>query len=331
MLTKDNYRKYPAIHYSLLSKLSKDPKGVLSEEKDFSDGITFGDALDILLTQGEKEFEEKYCVCKVDKPTGQMGDFVDAFYKLKDSNLAYEVAGFKRDSITKVLGRFAKEGEDYYNFLVQSEGKQVISYEMYMKVLDAISTLKSHPFTEVYFDKPRKGIEIKYQVPLLFKIDDSEGKCLLDILVIDHEKKIIYPLDLKSMGDYVNTFPASFMKWNYYLQASFYTYGLKQLYPDYTIDNFKFIVISSLQLNKPLIYKCSDEDLLVGELGGVNKITNKKIKGWRQLYEDYLWHLNNNLWEYPREVYENNGEVELGMFKYEFEKGIYVEEQHKEE
>ena len=329
MLTLQNYREYPAIHYSLLSKIATDPSNL--EFNNDNDGITFGDALDILLTQSEEEFDKRYAVAKVDKPTGQMGEFVEALYKLKKFDEAYETVGFKRDSLEKVVDRFSLEGADYHDFLQMAEGKKIISYEMYKDVLKAINTLKIHDFTSVYFNEPREGVEIKYQVPILFKVDGNECKALLDVLVIDHEKKLIYPIDLKSTGEYINMFPSSFLKWKYYLQASFYSYGVKQLYPDYTVDNFKFIVISSQQLTKPLVYTCTDEDLLVGEKGGLNRFTNKKVKGWRQLYEDYLWHLNNDLWEYPKEVYENNGEIELGVLEYEFEKKAYVGEEHQEE
>lgn len=120
------------------------------------------------------------------------------------------------------------------------------------------------------------------------------------------------------MGDYINTFPVSFLKWRYDLQAAFYSEALRQQYPGYKVMNFKFIVISSLQLKKPLIYKCTDTDLLVGKHGGMNTFNNRKIKGYEQLMDDYVWHSENNLWEYPREVYERNGEVDLNVLKYEF-------------
>jgi hypothetical protein len=336
MLTKDNYREYPAINYSLLSKLSRDPSAVLAEEKDFSDGIMFGDALDILLTQGQEEFDKKYIVAKVERPTGQMGDFVDAYYKSHDIKEAYNIVGFKRDSLEKVYERFLKEGSEYLQFLCESEGKKVISAEMLMKVNQAINTLKTHQFTKEYFDysigtSNMIWFEKYHQLPLSFNVKDKECKGLLDMVFVNHGNKIVIPVDIKSMGDYVNSFPTNFQKWNYHIQAAFYTEALKQKYPDYEIKPFRFIVISSLQLNKPLIYTCTDNDLLVGKLGGVNTYTNRKVKGYEQLIDDYIWHSENNLWDYPREVYERNGEVDLDVFKYEFKKKTYDGEEYKEE
>lgn len=328
MLKREEYRGYSAIHYSLLSKLSYSPSSVLSEEKDFSDGILFGDILDILLTQGEEEFEKKYILNSIKRPTGQLGDFIDEYFKLGSFEIAYQNVGIKRDSIQKMIERFEEDGKEYYDLLleIKNTGKTLISYDFYMKVKATAENLKNHTFTKKYFDKNSK-YKILFQVPLLFKVDDIECKCLLDLLIIDDENKKIYPLDLKSTGDYVNNFKSNFIKWNYYLQASFYTEGVIQNYPDYSVDNFKFIVISSLEINKPLIYKCSDNDLLCGKKGGKLLPFNKKIKGYEELIRDYKWHIENDLWEYPREIYENEGEVELDIFEYEFKKTTYEKEQ----
>lgn len=194
MITKETYRDYPAIHYSLLSKVSRDPTTALSENKDFSDGMMFGDALDILLTQSQEEFDKRYIVAAVERPTGQMGDFIDAYYKFGDEEIAYNNVGFKRDSLSKVLHRFEDEGRDYYHFLHQCEGKKVIPVEMLMKVNEAINTLKTHPFTREYFDynigtSDMIWFEKHHQFPILFKVKDIECKALLDKVFINHTHK----------------------------------------------------------------------------------------------------------------------------------------------
>lgn len=332
MLTKENYREYPAINYSLLSKLSRDPSVALKDEKITGDGITFGDVLDILLTQGQEEFDKKYFIANIERPIGQMGDFVCLYQQYKNAEIAYKKVGFKRDSLEKILDRFEIEGRDYYNFLCKIDYKTPISAEMLMKVNQAINTLKTHPFTkDLLYQLQSNNYHFEQQLPLLFNARDKECKGLLDRVNIDHSAKTIQPLDIKTMSDYVSSFPTSFIKWNYHLQAAFYTEALKQKYPDYEIKPFKFIVISSQQLNKPLIYTCTDNDLLVGKLGGINTYTNRKVKGYEQLIDDYIWHLENDLWEYPREVYKRNGEVDLDVFKYEFKKKVYDREEYKEE
>lgn len=340
MLTKENYREYPAINYSYLSKLATDPSTVNKEHKVEGDGVTFGDVLDILLTQGQEEFDRQYIVATIERPVGQMGEFVDILYQeFQDDideagEIAYEKVGFKRDSWEKVQKRFEKEGKDYFHFLLESTGKKVIDPETLMKVHKAIDTLKNHEFTWSYFSEkvdPIKNVEELYQLPIEFDLKGYKCKSLLDKVIIDHINKTIQPLDIKTMSDYVSTFSISFQKWKYYLQAAFYTEGLKQKYPDYEIKPFKFIVISSQQLDKPLVYTCTDHDLLVGKLGGINTFTNRKVKGFEQLIDDYIWHLSNDLWEYPREVYEKNGEIELGVYRYEFEEKIHDRKQFEEE
>lgn len=351
MITKENYREYPAINYSMLSTLDKNPRDVNEPRQMTSDGITFGDVLDILLTQSEEKFNEEYIILThaAEKPVGQLGEFIDELYRqhkkndekiewadgipvlneylIKDS---YNIVGFKRDSQPKVVDRLLSEGLAYLNFLTSSENKKIITQEMYLNVLKAVQTLDSNQFTGGYwcnfYNHNLEEREVLFQVPILFKVDldflverenHPDGKALFDILDFNHKEKTIQPIDLKSTSDYISQFPTSFLKWRYYLQAAYYSYGLSQVYPEYTILPFKFIVISSQQVTKPIIYQCSKEDLKVGEFGGINKITNRKVKGWRQLIEDYLWHKQNDLWEYPREVYEKDGVIELDMLKYE--------------
>lgn len=339
LITNENYREYPAISYSKLSKVSKNPKSCLDNSEINNRGITFGDVLDILLTQNEEKFYEEYLILtsSEDKPTGQLGDFIDELYRqhkkndvkinwdidipildeylIKDS---YNIVGFKRDSQPKVVDRLLTEGLRYLRFLTSSENKKVIAYEVYKSVLKAKETLLNHEFTKEFWDNLDEDVKILYQEPIQFHInDDLEGKALLDILIINHKLKVIQPIDLKSTGEYLSKFPSNFLKYQYYLQASYYSYGLKIIYPDYTILPFRFIVISQLQLDQPLIYQCTEDDLKTGEFGGINKITNTRVKGWRQLIEDYLWHKEKDFWEYPKEVYEKHGVIELNMLKYE--------------
>ncbi len=47
-----------------------------------------------------------------------------------------------------------------------------------------------------------------------------------------------------------------------------------------------------------------------GEFGGTLP-SGRVVKGFETLTTDYLWHVENNLWQYPKEVYTNNGIINL--------------------
>ncbi len=65
---------------------------------------------------------------------------------------------------------------------------------------------------------------------------------------------------------------------------------------------------------KPLVYKTSIEDLYVGKHGGKLLRSGDEVKGFNQLIDDMTWHLDNQLFDYPKEIYDVEGEVPLNVF-----------------
>ena len=93
-----------------------------------------------------------------------------------------------------------------------------------------------------------------------------------------------------------------------------YSYGVrhwvhKNNLDSYKIDQFRFIVCDKMLRNPPIIYKVSKGDLIVGTIGG--SINNNRIKGWKDLLYELVWHKEQDLWEHPKEVYDNKGELIL--------------------
>lgn len=107
-----------------------------------------------------------------------------------------------------------------------------------------------------------------------------------------------------------------------YIQASFYSEALKYWklenpeYLDYRIDPFRFMIISSQDPFKPLMYKCSDETLYCGKYGGrINFFGEEEaVRGFNQLITDMEWHLNENKFDYPKHIYDAKGELNLDVF-----------------
>ena len=188
-------------------------------------------------------------------------------------------------------------------------------------------TLKTHEFTRDYFKDNRSHIEIQFQVPILWDpsfYDDSldgKAKSLLDIVILDHKNETVLPVDLKTTGSSVFTFESKMTKWRYYIQGAYYYDAINwrvdnhDEISDYQVLPFEFVVISRQNLNNPLVYTMTEQDLDAGRNGGELSYNGREVRGWIELMKDLKWHQENNKWNYSREIYENDGKIELDMFK----------------
>lgn len=340
---RENYRDYDAVNVSKLSQLDRNPSKV-DKEKDFHDGMAFGSLVDLMCFEPDK-VEEEFYVNEADRdPSGTAKELADWIFENKDNlkvwnKNIYNGTNNSNLSDLETLLKQAEEavgsstnfekygGVDYLKAQIESQDKYVVSEELYKKARQAKMTLFTHDFTSDYFNDNRSHIEIQHQVPLLWDPSyyddelDCQAKSLLDTVIFDHRNKTVRPVDLKTTSSSVHLFERKMKKWGYYLQASYYTDGLYWIIQnhdeinDYEVLPFEFKVISSKSLNHPLVYTCTQNDLLCGREGGVLSYGNREVKGWVQLIKDLNWHEKHQKWDYSREVYENNGKVELDIFE----------------
>lgn len=316
MITDNNYLDNNSLSQSRLKRILKHPQEFLnfetSEYDEPKDSIIIGDGVDILLTQEEGTFENNFYTLTEEKPSGQMGDFVwNLFAYRNESNaeqIAYDIAGFKRDTIEKVRERFKKEGSSYYQALLDAEGKTVITPEQYNTIQSIKNSFLTHEFTKPFFNKEK--YDVYFQIPLTFVYKDVPCKALLDMIAVDKETRVLYPIDIKT--SYVKTtyWASNIWKFRYDIQAAFYTEGLiqnnyQEKYNAKSMNNFRFMVESQAFPGSPLIYEVNDKILEVGKSGG--KVFNRDYEGFDQAIDRYLWHSTNDLWKYPKEDYENKG------------------------
>lgn len=340
---RETYRDYDAINYSKLSQLAKNPSQV-DEDKDWHDGMAFGSLVDLMCFEPNKVEEEFYVNDADREPSSTAKDLADWILDNKDVQIDDHGVCVKKggnryglpillDDAEEAIGSstsFEKYGGvEYLKSQIESQDKKVVSRDLYDKARNAMRTLKTHEFTRNYFKDPRSHIEIQHQVPILWDpsyyeltLDFAKSKSLLDTVIIDHYHKIVKPVDLKTTSSSVFRFPQKVNKWGYYLQAAYYHDALKYKVDhhdgisDYDVlPTFDFVVISSKNLNSPLIWTATENDLKVGREGGVLSFNDREVRGWIQLIKDLKWHEKHNKWNYPREVYENNGKVELDVFE----------------
>lgn len=83
------------------------------------------------------------------------------------------------------------------------------------------------------------------------------------LIIIDHNNKIIHPVDLKTSSHAEWDFPDSFITWCYAIQARLYWNILranmyKDIYfKDFELDDYRFIVVNKNTLT-PLVWKFED-------------------------------------------------------------------------
>lgn len=322
-MTIKEYREHPAFHYSELSALWNSPSSMIAP-KDFSksNAIRLGSAVDCLITTPDK-FDDEFIVCSEYNLSGQMKQFTDYLIDGNDKEEAYNLVGFKRDKFEKVCDKFeGSEYEKFFKFVTEEvKDKIILSRDELADVKLINETLKSHKFTKKYFNPENENISLYYQVPIICNFENNELKALFDLIVVDHDNKTIQPIDLKTTSESVYGFFKSFEKYRYDIQCSLYQTVLlnsnevdKILDSDvcgYTILDFKFVYISFKNTSKPLVY--SDKNFEVvknGRYGWINSF-GKEFTGWEKLIEDYRWHRENDLYDYSRNIYENDGIIYL--------------------
>lgn len=316
-MSEEEYREYEAVNYSTLSTLDRTPH-LVGKETPSTDAMNLGSIVDMMLTG--QDYSKKFVPLTVEKPTGQLGQFCDFILEGMSSEQAFAAVNSKKYKFETMFKDYnEKGGVSYVAQMLKAEDKTLVPFEMISKANHIVSVLRNHEFTKFFFvENENPDVKIFYQVPLVFDLPSGqemfrEGKALIDILVVDFENKIIIPVDLKTSSGKASEFKSSFFKWRYYLQASFYHYGLSSV-TDFHVEPFKFIVASTTDLERPSIWNCSNKDLHIGRFGGKSPL-GSELSGWEGLIDDLAWHTQKDKWDYSREVYDNFGQQIINAFE----------------
>lgn len=300
-------------------------------EDDDKKFFRIGSALDCLLTDPDRWIFD-FIVVDANRPYGFMGKFIEnlPIGLTTDSpkemyQEAYDSAGYKM-SIDKVIDRFWNTNE-YVDYYIATRGLgdnvTVISKDEYESVMKSKELILANSYIQPYFVRTNPDHEILRQVPIYFRYKEQDCKALLDGVFIDHHNKTIQPYDLKTIGKSVYDFPISYLQFGYYRQAAFYSIALRSeqspikelLNAGYALLDFIFIVVESKASSShpAIIYKTCAKDIAAGVTGG--KVGRKYYKGIDELIEAYVYHLENDYWDLPKDINENRGIIQLDIFE----------------
>lgn len=257
--------------YSSLNKLIFSPKlfykdYILKDREERTDKhLVQGKLIHLLLLQPE-EFDNNFVLMPSKLPSDTLRKVLKNITLYTDAKILSKVDDKIILDSLKEVGlyqslkdedkRVAKvrtiECEDYYTFS-QTTGKDIIDADTLEKCKSSVELIKDNKsvmdlLEDNTTDFEMDGIEIFNEEFLECSLDEYTFglKGFVDRYVIDHDKKMITIIDIKTTGKTIVDFPETVEFYNYWLQAAIYrvlvTKNLEEKTQDYKI-NFNFIVI----------------------------------------------------------------------------------------
>lgn len=277
-VSEKEYREDKALSYSMLAKFKRLGFNELNHifNKDESSSLTFGSAVDSIITGGKEEFDERFLVAKFPSVRDSIvvivkdlfTHFKDKFSNIKDipDSVVIDYAiqyNFQNNWKPETRARVIKEeGCEYYKLLYISEDKTILDTDTYQKICDTVDVLKNSPATKWYFqpDNPWDNIQRFYQLKFKTQLNGIWYRCMADLIIVDHSTKTIIPVDLKTSSKSEWDFYKSFVTWDYHIQARLYWRIIRDIldkdpvFKDYKLENYRFIVVNRHSL-KPLVWE----------------------------------------------------------------------------
>jgi hypothetical protein len=304
-----NYRERPELSQSSLKKLLQHPSEFKYKKKKSSEALSIGSGVDCLLLTPDLFFKE-YFVGDAPAPPEAIRNILNQLYtNMNILNVPVSVdeeiikiargMSYRMSNSDEVVLNKVNEHFHYYRFLVESKGRKVISpadYELWTKVVEYVE----QDSLWKQFVTDRSG-ETFNQVEIYWNYNDIALKSLLDVVIVDHKNKIVYPIDLKTTSLPLSGFlrrSGAFYKFDYPFQGAFYTSSLKEDFKGYTIDPFVFYVVDIVNMTS-MVYRCSES------------LLEEHTERWKKSIELYKWHSEKDQWDYKKEEYESGRVVEV--------------------
>lgn len=308
LVDEATYRADPAYSYSIIAKFNREGFDKLDKlyEHVESPSLTFGSAVDTLLTGNENEFNERFAVVEMPEISDSLVQIAKTLYGMYGSSYN-TISEFPKEILSEVgeecgfwkgakyndrrANEIIKGCSEYYLILKSVGEKTVLSTKEYEDALACADALKTSEntsdfFTENPFDTDKKNY---YQLKFKGEYEGIPLRCMMDVVRVDYKNKIITPIDLKTSYNFEWHFHHSFVKWFYNIQASLYFEILRQnverdpYFKDFKIENYKFVVISN-QSRKPLVWEYLDTKIDYDVRYGKNN--QYLCRNWRNIVKE---------------------------------------------
>lgn len=318
------------------------------ENKPIPEHFLIGGAVDTILTGVEGEFEKQYYVSNLEKKPSdaEMAIVRQVFDELVENNIKIDMplTGYTEMLAIAIVDQNwygGKPGEkrtaglidrcgEYFEDLTNSVGKKILTATMKNTIDAIVMSLTTNPRTSKYFNREMQSeqtnMDFYYQLPIYFTYEGVDCKALLDLVIVykDDSGNIISiePIDLKTMSGNTLQFIGKIKAHRYDIQAAWYNRAIIEYFKvsQEQIEPFKFIVESSTNQGKPLVFRISNNTLIHGRIGeregifsaseGPRQILYNEIKGYEQLMQDYIYYENQG-WVQDKVLDKYPGVVEI--------------------
>lgn len=279
-VSEKGYRVDPALSYSTLARYEREGFNNLDKlfDRIETPSLTFGSAVDSIITGGQEEFDERFMVAEFPSIPDSIVKIIKSLYKqyagtyrsllnILDSSIIRETEdqnyqmNWKPETRAKVI---KEKGTDYYNLLFVAGDRCIIDTQTYQDVVNAVRVLKESSSTKLYFadDNPfEPDIERLYQLKFKGEFDGITYRNMADLIIVNHKEKWVKPVDLKTSSHTEWDFYKSFVDWRYDIQARLYWSIIRQnmdkdeYFKDFKLLDYDFIVVNKRTLT-PLVWNC---------------------------------------------------------------------------
>lgn len=279
-VSEETYRADPALSYSTLARYEREGFNNLDKlfDRIETPSLTFGSAVDSIITGGQKEFDERFMVAEfpstpdsitkiVKSLFSQYGDSYRSLITIPDDAIIKETEcqsyqmNWKPETRAKVI---KEKGADYYNLLFIAGSRTILDTQTYQDVCNAVRALKESKSTQFYFaeDNPfEPDIERLYQLKFKGEFGGITYRNMADLIIVNHKEKQVKPVDLKTSSHTEWDFYKSLVDWRYDIQARLYWAIIRQnmdkdeYFKDFKLLDYDFIVVNKRTLT-PLVWNC---------------------------------------------------------------------------
>ena len=233
------YRNDPALSQSSIAKFARDGFQCLGTlfDKIETPSLTYGTAVDALLTGGEDEFNEKFFVAGMPALNEKMAAIVNELFALY--GYTYQnLVDIPRENILAVANKMQyqqnwkpetrvkvilEQADNYYDTLYIAQGKKIVDCEFAESARNAARAMKEGETIKKYFNNgPFSDYVNEYQLKFKRTIDNVPYRGMCDCIHINPTAKTVEIVDLKTSGHPEYDFPKSFLYWRYDIQARLY-------------------------------------------------------------------------------------------------------------
>lgn len=274
-LEQKEFREMDAWSYSRLSLFAKDrmlykKKYVDKEHVSIpkTRAMIMGSLVDLIISNPDK-VEEQYIIKSYKIPKPQMQSYCEnlleatlnpgLLYEETAEEYAYNKVGFgrKSDTLIVIRERFEKEAREYFDVLLESQEKDIITPQEYQKAQYVLQCLKDNPMTaSILLHDKQKMYYSEYLGGCKFCPD----------FVSTGDRTLV--TDLKMVTNNLMDFQNNIKMFNYDIQAALFGTGIgieEDHYNTNTMDYFQFLVVNASYPEYPMLWKVSKEDFVVAK------------------------------------------------------------------